>query len=141
MEVLTLTRFASLNHGTIGRLTYKDKSWWSIERPWLDNAPNISCIPVGRYTMRRFYDVHNYRSSKSIDGAYVWEICDVDGRTVILVHVANWASNVEGCIGLGTGLYKNLTGVSSSRNAIKEFYRATSNEDEMIIDIVEGIAA
>lgn len=138
MERLKLVRFASLKTGTLGRLTYKNKSWWSVERPWLNNLINISCIPEGIYTMRRFYDVHQYRSSKSIDGAYVWEICDVNGRTVILIHVANWPTEVKGCIALGMGMFKNMSGVSKSKNAIKEFYRLTSNETEMEIEIVNG---
>ena len=46
---MELIRFANFNNRTLGRASYNDLSWWTIERPWLDNAPSVSCIPVGEY--------------------------------------------------------------------------------------------
>ena len=135
---MELIRFGNFPDRTLGRLTYEDKQWWTIERPWLNNQPNISCVPCGVYPMRRFYDVHGYRSSKNITDDYVWEICEVPDRTVILVHVANRSYNVEGCVGLGIGLYEDLAGVANSRQAITEFYKATMTKKELTITISEG---
>lgn len=80
---------------TLGHLFLEDQDdplWYSIERPWLDNKKNESCIPEGEYIVKP------YSSEKYPD---VWEVCDVEGRTYILIHVANWAHDVKGCIGVG----------------------------------------
>ena len=133
--MLKLNRIDSNNNMTLGVMTYANKFWTTVERPWLYNAPDISCIPTGIYTMRRFFDVHQYRSSKRIDSEYVWEVCEVPHRTVILFHVANYPHNVKGCIGLGMGILKGRAGVSGSRNAIREFYESTKDINEMKIVI------
>ena len=146
---LTLERFAYLPKRALGKLilheqsrpTPDDLTFYTIERPWLDNRPNVSCIPDGTYTMRRFFDVQGYRSSKRIDTEFVWEICDVPGRTVILVHVANYEHNVKGCVGLGTNQLDGFAGVSSSRTAIKRFYQATQGYDEMEVTVQSRAAA
>jgi len=123
---MILTRFAQLDNVTIGRLSYAGKDFFTVEKPWRDNRPNISSIPDGTYTMERFFDVNGYRSSKNITEDFVWQIVDVPGRSLILLHVANTANDVLGCIGLGLSVYPNLDGVGSSRNAITQFYELTS---------------
>ena len=140
MQKLELIRFANFSDRTLGLLRYEygKDAFYTIERPWLYNAPNISCIPAGTYVMRRFYDVHGYRSSKAITEDYVWEICNVPDRTVILLHVANYARNVEGCVGLGLGALAGLQGVGNSRTAVTDFQELTEAESEMEITIREG---
>lgn len=134
-DLIEMTRFVKDSERTISRVAWTDSIWFGVERPWLDNKPFVSCIPDGTYPMRRFYDVHDYRSSKRIDTEYVWEICDVMGRTLILFHVANLPRNVAGCVGLGMGVYSDLSGVVSSRVAIRDFYTKTRDYDEMTIVI------
>jgi len=135
---LQLVRFANFEDRTIGQLRTEGRTWYTVENPWVGNTSFISCIPDGSYTLRRFFDVHNYRSSKRIDQEYVWEICDVPGRTVILFHVANWPHEVDGCLGLGTGLYADLAGVSSSRKAVKSFYSVTEGYEELSLTLWKG---
>jgi hypothetical protein len=128
---MELIRFANFNNRTLGRATLGDLSWWTIERPWLDNAPSVSCIPVGEYTMVR---VNSPRF-----GPDTWEVADVPGRTHILIHTANYAQHdVEGCIGFGRGLFANLEGVTNSANAVAEFYRITSGIKTMPLVIREA---
>lgn len=60
----------------------------TLERPWLDNQPFISCIPAGHYKFR--IDTH---------GRFQWfRIIDVPGRTNIEFHEGNKPEHSEGCI-------------------------------------------
>ena len=65
----------------------------TVERPWVNNAPNRSCIPEGTYRLaKRMY----YRG-----GYETIEIQDVPDRTYIMIHKGNSAADVEGCIAVG----------------------------------------
>jgi|TARA_Y100000310_G_scaffold202996_1_gene203258 hypothetical protein len=128
---MKLIRFAYFTDRTLGQLHHQDKTWWTIERPWLDNQPNVSCIPTGTYPLER---VDSPRF-----GPRMWQISRVPDRTHILIHVANTADNVMGCVGLGTGLYGDLAGVASSRNAITAFYDLTSKSENYSIIVIDGV--
>ncbi len=130
MEHLKLIRFANFDDRTIGRLNIGGRDYYTIENPWKDNAPFISCIPEGEYRMTRV-DSPKY-------GEHMWEVSEVQGRSHILVHVANTAENVTGCIGLGMGLYGDLAGVSQSRVANENFYIVTDGVEEMDLTIYRG---
>lgn len=127
---MILTRFAAFEDRVLGRLDLVGSMWWTIERPWLLNEPNVSCIPEGTYPM--------LRTDSPRFGPNMWEIT-VPGRTHILIHVANTAKDIKGCIGLGKGLYGDLAGVANSRAAIDEFYSLTTDANEMEIEIVSGV--
>ena len=136
---LNLKRMGIYNDHTIGLMTFGGLFWTTIERPYIDNKRNISSIPTGQYEMARFSDLHGRRSSKKVYvpgyNNDVWEVVDVPGRSYILIHVANWARNVQGCIGLGMGVFGSRDGISRSTDAVKEFYRATSDLKTMSISI------
>jgi len=121
--MLEITRFANFNDRTIGRATLNNHFWWTIERPWLDNRTSVSCIPVGEYQMVRVV------SPKF--GADTWEVADVNGRTHILIHTANYSRDIEGCIGFGRGLFAHLEGVTNSANSMAEFYKITKGIETM----------
>ena len=127
---MILTRFLYANDRTIGRIEHNGKAWWTVERPWKDNEPFISCIPEGDYPMVR---VDSPRF-----GPDTWEIAEVPGREHILIHLGNWSSDVQGCIAIGTSLFANLEGVGSSSKAIKEFYAHTRETDQLMIRITSG---
>ena len=124
---MILTRFASFDDRTIGRLEYEGETFWTVERPWLNNTPFKSCIPDGTYPMRR-HDSPRF-------GPNMWEIFGVPNRTYILLHVANSSRDVVGCVGLGSSLYGDLSGVASSRKAIEKFYSLTEGKtvEEIVI--------
>lgn len=125
--MIELIRFGSFKDRTIGRLTCNDEHFYTVEKPWVDNQQNISCIPTGYYKLVR---VDSPRF-----GANTWEVANVTGRSHILIHVANTSADVIGCIGLGMGLFPQLQGVSTSRKAIENFYLMTADrtEEELII--------
>ena len=90
---LALTRFCYSPLGTFGEMTMPDGiKLYTVERPWFDNRPSVSCIPPGIYKCapRRFFR-----------GGYdAIEITSVPNRSHILFHIANVATDVEGCIGV-----------------------------------------
>jgi len=126
----TLTRFASLGDRTVGQFRAAGNLYYSIECPWLDNAVNVSCIPAGHYSV--------IRTNSPKFGPDMWEITGVPGRSHILIHIANYSRNVQGCIGLGLGVFADLAGVSNSRTAIEEFYSLTAGQNLFEIQIIEG---
>lgn len=136
--MITLTRFACLADRTLGRLDYEDKSWWTVELPYKDNEPFVSCIPEDLYKLGRFSVIHGRKTTKNTAGFDGWEVMDVTGRTVILIHVANKPADVLGCIGLGQGVYPDLKGVSSSALAIQDFYETTKDLDTMDLRVMRG---
>ena len=70
-----------------------DRPLWTIERPWEGNAPFTSCIPPRIYVVRWTW------SPKF--GRFTWQVMDVPERTGIRWHRANFARDVQGCIGPG----------------------------------------
>jgi hypothetical protein len=121
---LTRTYFPD---GTNGKLECEGKLLsYSIELPWKNNERRVSCIPEGKYFIRKRY------SQK-----FKWhlEIVDVSNRSLILFHPANSAlQELNGCIapvsklsGPGMGLL--------SRNAftrLKDFVYKALNVGERV---------
>jgi len=87
----------------------------TLELPWKGNKTNISCIPKG------VYNVVHRESTKYGDHLYIE---DVNDRSYILIHVANYVSQLKGCIALGKR-FADINGddaldVVSSRNTLKK---------------------
>lgn len=100
---LELERFAYLPEGTYGKLYLPDGTvLFTVERPWLNNQVNVSCIPEGTYSLikRPSYVVQRSTNNEFSAG---WEVANVPGRTYIMLHPANWPQEVMGCIAMGMG--------------------------------------
>lgn len=117
---LVLKRFCYHPKGTLGVIEVEGEKFYTIERPWLNNAPNVSCIPTGTYET-------GWRESPRF--GETWHIKDVPDRTYILIHVANYPTDVMGCIGLGTSLMGDRIAVSNSRVAVKRFEELTKDKE------------
>jgi hypothetical protein len=118
---------------TMGRLFLVDgdreQAWlYTLENPWLNNQPNISCIPAGRYICRRI-----------ISPTYgeTFEVTDVHGRTHILFHWGNYVGNTMGCILLGTTRDPAVPAVWNSRTAHTEFMDELYGVEQFPIEIVD----
>lgn len=136
MNDIRLQRFAYTPMGTFGRLTIGKQEWYTVERPWADNAPSISCIPEGVYTLKqRASDV----VKRSTGGAYVkgWEVTSVPGRSLIMLHVGNTVDDLEGCIAPGKllGTVSGKWAVQSSRPAFDEMMSALAGQDSWTLTI------
>ena len=88
--VLFLTR-TYFPEGTNGKLECEGKLICkTIELPWKNNETKVSCIPEGKYFIKKRY------SNK-----FKWhlEVLDVKNRSLILFHPANNAfKELNGCI-------------------------------------------
>jgi len=124
LEDLILKRFCYHPQGTLGVIEVGDEKFYTIERPWMSNKPNVSCIPTGTYNM-------GWRKSPRF--GETWHVKDVHQRTHILIHVANFPTDVSGCIGLGTGLMEDRIAVSNSRVAVKKFEDLTRDKSWRLI--------
>jgi len=61
----------------------------TLELPWKDNRPGVSCIPAGRYQVVKHH--------APAFGACFW-LPNVPGRTEILIHPGNYYTQIRGCI-------------------------------------------
>ena len=95
MRTATLSRSPSTSGGTCGEwLSDSGFKCCTVERPWLDNQPDVSCIPEGSYLcLWQFSPKH---------GCNNYHLQGVPGRTSVEVHSANVAVQLEGCIAPGS---------------------------------------
>lgn len=129
MKQALLIRYSGSKQGKRGILVADSKHWHSIELPWNENKQNISCIPIGDYTV-------TIRISSRYGRVY-W-ITNVEGRSWILFHSGNWAGSTEdgyrthtkGCVLLGgkRGTLLGQAAVLLSRKAVREFMEVMKGE-------------
>jgi hypothetical protein len=121
-RIVNLCRMKRSDQGTRGILFADSFSCQTIELPWRDNKPNISCIPAGEYNVDIRY---------SPKYGKIYHVKEVPNRSYILMHSGNFAgdktkgykTNVAGCILLGKkqGLLMGQWAVLNSRIAVKQF--------------------
>ena len=137
----TLTRNEYTNQGTFGVLNINDKSFFSLELPWRENKPNISCIPIGQYKASLRYSPHFKKN--------LYWLQKVKSRTFILIHGATFAgdetfgyqTHLQGCMSIGksigTALNKHKQRqrcIFGSQQALSEFMDELGGE-ELILTI------
>jgi hypothetical protein len=131
--MITLERFAYTPQGTFGRLSLDGFSCYTVEKPWNNNIAGLSCIPEGNYTLQK-YNSPKFGEVFAVIGGTVSLFSDNEhARSTILIHPANVASDVEGCIGLGDslGYAKGQWAVLNSSVTIKEFYELMKNQNNV----------
>jgi hypothetical protein len=103
VKTIEIVRFLDTGKATFGRLTVFDEApgtvfgevlyrCYSLELPWYQNRPNISCIPAGSYRA----------TLGTFKGSYPnYELHDVPERSAIEFHRANYTRELRGCIAPG----------------------------------------
>ena len=130
--VLELTR-TYFPEGTNGKLECKGKSICNtIELPWRENQKRVSCIPEGKYFIRKRY------SNK-----LKWhiEIVGVKNRSLILFHPANNAlQELNGCIAPVTKISGTGLGLMSRKAFIKlkNLVYSVLNNTETVLLIIKS---
>lgn len=126
--VIWLTR-TYFPEGTNGKLECEGKFiCYTIELPWKNNEKRVSCIPEGKYFIRKRY------SQK-----FKWhlEVVDVQNRSLILFHPANNALHeLNGCIAPATKLSGTGLGFMSRvafEKLKKIVYQALDNKESVEI--------
>jgi hypothetical protein len=127
---LELKRFSQDAKATLGDL-FVDGKWecYSLERPWLNNEKQLSCIPPGTYKIGLHDSPHFKRTLP--------HLLDVPSRDYILIHPANWPSELKGCI--APGQVKGDDCVYKSKTAFEalnaKIVAALAADDEVIITV------
>lgn len=121
MKRATLTRGPSTDEGTFGVLQIDGQTLRSVELPWQDNRPKVSCIPPG---------IYRCEITQSPRFGRVYQVRDVPGRSHILIHAANFGGcsakgyecDLEGCIApaLSVGKLDGQTAGIASGAALSE---------------------
>lgn len=96
--VVTLVRKHEEDGGTWGRLVCKEYGieLHTLEQNWEDNKRSVSCIPAGTYSVRA--------TQSARFGRLMYLVEAVPERTGIRIHPANFPSELQGCIALGTSI-------------------------------------
>lgn len=117
--------------GTNGMILYQGRLIvYTIELPWLDNLAQVSCIPEGRYELRKRWSPRFLRHL---------QVMSVVRRDHILIHPANDAlRELKGCI----APVSSITGAGKgnrSRTAMQSLtslvYGALDQHDPVFITI------
>jgi hypothetical protein len=142
MGVLILERFCDCDEmGVFGALYHEGhRLAYTVEQPWRDNRPFVSCVPAGRYRAVRF-------NSPKYGSTFALENHDLDvyvekphdrGRWACLIHKANWAKELQGCIAPGTrlGAGRGEWMVQSSADAMARLFDIVGGFDEWELSII-----
>ena len=119
--------------GTSGKLECEGKLICkTIELPWKMNETKVSCIPEGKYFIKKRY------SNK-----FQWhlEIVNVENRSLILFHPANNAmQELNGCIAPVTKLSGPGLGLMSRKafSKLKNLVYPILDKNESVVLIVQS---
>ena len=122
---MELVIFRTYHTDGVNGVLYANNSFqcYTIELPWEDNLPQHSCIPEGRYELKKRYSTR-FGQHLLVD--------QVPGRELILVHPANDAlKELRGCIApvsILTGPGKGIL----SRNAFQKVISLVYNAQEIV---------
>ena len=108
-----------------GKVIYECKT---LELPYKDNSRNISCIPEGTYKVtRRFSEKYRHH----------FLINEVPNRSFILIHPANYYSQLRGCIAVGAEFKKinedNYLDVADSKKTLLDLLKLITDDAELSI--------
>lgn len=144
---------------TLGVLsTPGGRKWQTLERPWVPaidvpcGQKGISCVPPGVYRLEP-HDSEAFSRvwalTLPLNWVYHWDsevplAQDGCARTTVLIHPANWASELRGCVALGKQRQKQPNGVwmlLNSRDAINELRGAINGTYDLTLTIsyAEGV--
>jgi len=141
-QIVRLERFGYDVFATWGRIFVPGclSPYFTVERPWAYNARSVSCIPTGMYHLKR-HDSEAHPCSWVIVGLGVsrYEFAN-EPRFGCLIHAANFAHEVEGCIGVGDSItsLNGGVGVSRSKATLKRLDEALGRLTNPKLEITSG---
>lgn len=129
-----IQRWAVFPWVTVGEITVVGTSFRgaTLELPWRDNQPDVSCILHGVYKIVR----------DTFRGKYVnYRIVDVPGRESVEIHRGNTLNDTRGCPLIGTSvMLKTSTEyayLSESARAFEAWMVAMGGAQEATLEIRE----
>lgn len=136
-KVIDLKRFIKRDDSMIAhtRVIYEDETLFqcfTLEQPWLSNAPYESCIPVGIYKIKLgMFNAGNYKA---------YEVIDVPLRSGIKWHIGNTIKDIWGCICPGDAItiFSNgVWGVLNSSDTFEKFMNIMDGDKEAWLSVRE----
>ena len=127
--------------GTVGVLTLPSgNALYTMERPWLNNQPHVSCVPTGRYLLELVPSPLVTRITKG-KHKFAFRLINVSGRSHILIHPANKALELQGCIAPGRdyGLIGTTMAVKYSQQAFDILMTVLVAESQPIELVIENL--
>lgn len=111
--------------GTFGRMVVGDHVIFTVEQPWAGNKSFRSCIPEGVYELQWHTSPKYGRRLHIVGGAVALTEADMHAtngksRFSCLIHSANWAKQLQGCIapGMAVAIMDGLPAVTNSAKAL-----------------------
>lgn len=130
VKILKIDRFAYTLGGTFGTLYLDGWACTTLENPWKNNEPYISCIPTGVYIIKRDTFKGQYENFKLVN---------VPGRSAIELHIGNTITDTNGCPLLGDKYrIDSITPdyhITDSRKTFREFMSKMVGIDEAVLII------
>lgn len=141
-----LQRDADTGICTFGTMRVNGTLLQTLERPWVPGpaggTKGVSCIPVGTYRLVRHDTEAHPRSFALVNealGVFHYAVpAGQAGRTACLIHVANWPTELRGCIALGMDRGDNS--IARSRIAVDKFYAAAPWVDDIHTLTIAGVS-
>ena len=116
MQTLKINRYESTQAGTFGHIILPSGSEiHSLEKPWRDNQPNISCVTSGLYVAIRHISPRHGECIALVGGQASLSPSSA-ARWGILIHPANYERQLEGCIAPGLSRHSEM--IQRSRDAM-----------------------
>ena len=126
ISAFCLIRVSYAKYGTFGVLLDRNIPFCvTLERPWLENRRNVSCIPSGTYTCER---------TLSPKFGETFKVLNVPGRSHILFHKGNLSDDTHGCILVGEyfDALRGKPAILASGKAFAEFMERTKIDSKLI---------
>lgn len=123
--------------GTFGTLTIGEHQFFTVECPWLDNAAFVSSIPEGTYSLvphRGSWDT--FAMVSALHGVALFSVPGCK-RYACIIHPANSASELRGCIAVGDelGVVDNEWAVMHSQDSFRRLMLLIRARDERVLTI------
>lgn len=152
---IELIRDMDTGYCTLGRIIVGGKTFFTIERPWVEGTgkggrKGASCVAPGVYRLTR-HDSEMYPKTWALVNPsldvyhYPWDVPrghEANTRTAVLLHAANWAYELRGCIAPGKSRMKDSNGrwmITRSRDAMNEIRTLIGPRLEVTLTITNAM--
>lgn len=121
--VITVTRTNKTNDGFFGNLAIDTSSFKCVTM-----EISSKCIPAGIYGVHWMWSDHFQQIMPQII---------VAGRDAIEIHWANYPSQLEGCLALGTSVDVSGDSINESKKAWIGFIEEVLNQPNLMLKVIE----
>lgn len=131
-----IQRVAFRDDGVFGVLLDGDLPFAvTLERPWLNNKRQVSCIPTGAYDIVPCSMSPDYGFKPSAKFGDTYQVLAVPDRSLILFHAGNKMKDSNGCILVGEqySMFGNQPGIGQSVVGYDEFMRRAGKQRHRLV--------